>query len=71
MRCHLMEMFTHNRQRSEMLTLNSLIRNMKDTFQLSGDIFWNATYFIINIVNMLQNALTQDKLLTIDLYNLE
>ena len=43
-----------------MPTLN--IRNMKDTFQESGDIFRNATYITINVVNMLQNALTQVKL---------
>ena len=42
---------------------------MEDT-QKSGDIFWNATYFTIYVVNMLQNALSQDKLLAIDLCNL-
>ena len=26
-------------------------RNMKDTFQESGDIFWNAANFAINVVN--------------------
>ena len=37
----------------------SLFRNMNDTFQESGENFWKAAYFAINVV---KNARTQDGL---------